>query len=129
MNLASFSFRKNIFLILALPVVACLWGAINVIVESNKSSNKLSDIQAQVKLSTVYSNLVHELQKERGMTAGFLGSNGVLFKTELREQRKRVNEQLAYKDNYLSKNSFDQATLKAINKKISDLFSKLSTLR
>ena len=33
------------------------------------------------------SNLVHETQVERGMSSGFLGSGGILYKEELKLQR------------------------------------------
>lgn len=36
------------------------------------------------------SNLVHETQIERGMSSGFLGSNGTLYRDELKSQRKKV---------------------------------------
>ncbi|MEM6260552.1 MAG: methyl-accepting chemotaxis protein [Planctomycetota bacterium] len=44
------------------------------------------------KLAGKISALVHETQKERGMTAGYLGSAGTNFSTELVEQRKLVDE-------------------------------------
>ena len=37
-------------------------------------------------LSASVLNLVHELQKERGLTAGFIGSNGAQFKQQLQQQ-------------------------------------------
>ena len=39
-------------------------------------------------------NVVHEVQKERGMTAGFIGSNGNKFSSELRQQRQVVDRAL-----------------------------------
>jgi methyl-accepting chemotaxis protein len=39
-------------------------------------------------------SLVHELQKERGMSAGYLGSKGIKFKQELVQQRGLVDEKL-----------------------------------
>jgi methyl-accepting chemotaxis protein len=39
-------------------------------------------------------SLVHELQKERGMSAGYLGSKGIKFKQELAVQRGLVDEKL-----------------------------------
>lgn len=38
--------------------------------------------------------VVHEVQKERGMTAGYIGSNGSKFTTELRLQRQAVDRAL-----------------------------------
>ncbi|WP_340677448.1 nitrate- and nitrite sensing domain-containing protein [Paraglaciecola sp.] len=38
------------------------------------------------------SQLVHQLQVERGLTAGFLGSGGLQFKAEVKTQRSVVNQ-------------------------------------
>lgn len=38
--------------------------------------------------------VVHEVQKERGMTAGFIGSGGNKFSSELRQQRQKVDRAL-----------------------------------
>ena len=40
-------------------------------------------------------NVVHEVQKERGLTAGYLGAKGQQFGSELRRQRQAVDESLA----------------------------------
>ena len=40
------------------------------------------------------SNLVHELQKERGMTSGFLASKGLKFSDALKVQREKSENQL-----------------------------------
>ncbi len=40
------------------------------------------------------SNLVHELQKERGMTSGFLASKGLKFGDALKVQREKSENQL-----------------------------------
>lgn len=41
------------------------------------------------------SRLVHELQRERGLTSGFLGSNGAQMGPELQQQRERTNAERA----------------------------------
>jgi methyl-accepting chemotaxis protein len=46
-------------------------------------------------------DVVHEVQKERGLTAGFIGSQGESFLSELRAQRRTVEQKL----NYLKKES------------------------
>ena len=43
--------------------------------------------QRLVNYIRVANDLVHELQKERGMSAGFIGSQGIKFKSELGRQR------------------------------------------
>jgi methyl-accepting chemotaxis protein len=46
-------------------------------------------------LAKLIANVIHETQKERGMTAGFLGSNGEKFKNELPKQRANADRQIA----------------------------------
>ena len=46
-----------------------------------------SDIDAVGHSVIAVSNLVHELQKERGLSAGFIGSKGAKFADELKQQR------------------------------------------
>ncbi len=57
--------------------------------ENLKSSS--SEAQAAIEISKSIANLLHETQKERGATAGFLGSNGTKFLQKLRKQRKQTN--------------------------------------
>ena len=52
----------------------------------------MSVIAPLTELSVVYSELVHELQKERGMTAGFLGSGGTQFASKLKNQRQDTDK-------------------------------------
>jgi methyl-accepting chemotaxis protein len=52
---------------------------------------ELKDIQKSSKLLSSISKLIHETQKERGMTAGFLGSKGLKFKDKLFQQRELTN--------------------------------------
>ncbi|MEO5327162.1 MAG: methyl-accepting chemotaxis protein [Magnetococcus sp. THC-1_WYH] len=54
--------------------------------------SKMSDMERLSGLAVRISTLVHETQKERGMTAGFLGSKGEKFKAELPQQRKNTDD-------------------------------------
>nr|WP_285903183.1 methyl-accepting chemotaxis protein [Alkalimarinus sediminis] len=77
------------------------------------------------------SALVHELQKERGATAGFVGSNGEKFGSVLKEQRKATDEKLSLLNQYLKDNSAlisSSQVLKLIQKTQSDL-QKMTSLR
>lgn len=53
-------------------------------------------------LSSKVSSLVHELQKERGTTAGFLGSKGKKFGPELRKQRQQTDEKAQILSDFLA---------------------------
>jgi len=61
-----------------------------------QDKQEMSKISILVDLSTDMSNLMHESQRERGMTAGFIGSKGRLFTDKLPEQRKRFDKSLQH---------------------------------
>lgn len=52
------------------------------------------DAEYNAFLSHSVLGVVHEVQKERGMTAGFIGSRGDKFSSELRQQRQKVDKAL-----------------------------------
>lgn len=54
-----------------------------------------SQNQMLVNYVRVSMDLVHELKKERGMSAGFLGSGGNNFRSELSNQRKLSDQRFA----------------------------------
>lgn len=59
----------------------------------NKSvMNEAKSMEKLVEFTATGSALVHELQKERGASAGYIGSNGNKFADTLREQRKQTDK-------------------------------------
>ncbi len=57
---------------------------------------------AIVEISIRLSNVLHELQKERGASAGFLGSGGTRFSSTLRRQRVLTDDKLSELKSYLA---------------------------
>lgn len=55
---------------------------------------KPKKMQELIEISNQSGILIHELQKERGMSAGFLGSNGLKYKDEIPSQRRLVNQKI-----------------------------------
>ncbi len=129
MNFSDLSFRKKIFLLLALPMLGFLWLSISSILHSVKTSEEMSTITSLTKLSIVYSELVHELQKERGATAGFIGSSGNKFSDKLRSQRRNTDGKLQKKTSYLSQNEFNLSNIKQLNANIAQMLQRLPNIR
>ena len=80
------------------PLLGLLFFSISKVISSYEINSKVATESAQVarlaELSVTSSNLVHELQKERGLTAGFLSSSGGKFADKLPEQRAQTDEKL-----------------------------------
>lgn len=80
-----------------------------------------------VSVSKVAFNLVHELQKERGLTAGFLGSQTQQARSALLAQRQQVDNANQALTQILQKVSLPQEldeTVNTIKKKLSQLAGK-----
>jgi methyl-accepting chemotaxis protein len=79
--------RYRLWIAALLPVFGLLAIAGLVIVERRATVRDMQQLQGVVALATDVSGLVHEMQKERGASAVFLGSKGTQLVRELPEQR------------------------------------------
>ncbi|MRJ02866.1 MAG: methyl-accepting chemotaxis protein [Epsilonproteobacteria bacterium] len=102
-----------------------------VLKESYNSYTQNRKLKDEILLSIRLSNVVHELQKERGRTAGYLGSGGEKFAREIGEQQKLTDKQVAKLLHFIETkhyNSIDGDIKKRIDH-IRKRLSLLSTLR
>ena len=86
--LKNLSIKAKLLLLVSFPTLLLLYFSVSLSLEKMAQYRELEAVNALVGISTHYGDLVHELQKERGMSAGFLGSKGAKFASELPEQRK-----------------------------------------
>ena len=84
--------NKKLLLMLIFPVLTLLYFSISGVVEKSRLANEIGSLQNLSTLTIKISKLVHEIQKERGITAGFLGSKGTEFAAELINQRTETDE-------------------------------------
>jgi methyl-accepting chemotaxis protein len=129
MTFSDISFKNKIFILLALPLIGFLWFSILTIKQSYIVNNQMKNLTELTQLSISYSELVHELQKERGTTAGFLGSKGKTFATKLNKQRFVTDDKLNLRDVFLKLNDFKQVSIVKLNQEISAELEKLNLIR
>tara|TARA_R110002050_G_scaffold299730_1_gene466133 strand:- start:5696 stop:7675 length:1980 start_codon:yes stop_codon:yes gene_type:complete len=129
MNISNLSFRKKIYTLLTLPMLGFLWLSISAIIENITIKDEMSVIAPLTELSVVYSELVHELQKERGMTAGYLGSNGTKFGDKLQVQRKTTDQKRTKKTNFWAKSGFTDSRVIELNSVIEQALQKIISIR
>lgn len=91
MKLSDVSIKTKLLLLVSLPVLALLFFAGMKVVELQNKAGSQENLRDLMQVSVAASNLVHELQKERGFSSGFLGSKGEKFAAELPAQRKKVD--------------------------------------
>lgn len=88
------SMRSKLMLMLVLPLLLAIYFLSQAMLDSWRLSQSMARIQLLADVAVDASDLVHELQKERGLTAGFLGSKGERLQSELSQQRSVTNAKL-----------------------------------
>ncbi|PLX66765.1 MAG: hypothetical protein C0603_11225 [Denitrovibrio sp.] len=95
------SIRLKVYLSLLITVLAILFYSFSEITTKVQLSGNMSVVSTIVETSSNISKMVHEMQKERGMTAGFIGSKGAQFASEIKGQRRATDEKISVLQNYL----------------------------
>ena len=70
----------KLLLVLTIPIIGMLIFATMNLRDNLRTLDNMRTTQALVTVSTSAGNLIHELQKERGLSVGFLASKGEKFK-------------------------------------------------
>ena len=125
--ISKLSIKQKLIAIMLIPLIIVILLAAKLAYDSYRSLENLKSLDKVVILSTKIGALVHEAQKERGMTAGFIGSKGVKFKDDLPKQREEVNKQITFLNEFLSdfdKSKYNDDFIKNLNsglEKLKDL--------
>jgi len=89
------SIKQKLILLLAIPILVILLFTGYVVNNTYNKEQQISKLETIMKLNIEYlAVLVHELQKERGLSSAYLASNGKKFKNVLKNQRKLTNKAL-----------------------------------
>ncbi|MDH5233066.1 MAG: methyl-accepting chemotaxis protein [Gammaproteobacteria bacterium] len=130
-KLQNLNLSKKIVLLLSLPLLAFFVASSMLITVSYKLASELEHVHALTVLGVDASNLVHELQKERGATAGYIGSKGKEFTTALPNQRRASKEKLdIYRKSLanIDQSIFSHEFAEHLNK-ADEYFTKLDAIR
>ncbi|TDM54151.1 methyl-accepting chemotaxis protein [Aliivibrio fischeri] len=123
------SFKQKILLIITLPIIGMLFFSLDTLYKTVSLRSELQDITSMTDISIEGSLIVHELQKERGSTAGFVSSKGVNFKSEMLEQRKETDSVLnTYLQSLKEKAQSIQKTNIAVYNDMQTIFTQLNQL-
>ena len=87
--------KNKLLLLVSFPLIALLYFSAHAVINSYTTGENVKNAISLTKLATKISAFVHETQKERGMTAGFIGSSGKKFAIKLPEQRELTNKAYA----------------------------------
>ncbi|VAW46810.1 Methyl-accepting chemotaxis protein I (serine chemoreceptor protein) [hydrothermal vent metagenome] len=85
-KLENISIRNKLILLMLFPLIALFYFSSSAIHDRYKAKHQYHEIHTLVEIGILVGNYVHESQKERGMTAGYLGTSGQKFAQELPKQ-------------------------------------------
>ena len=85
----------KLFILVLLPISGLVFFGVRSSLEKWRTYHDYVVLEQNSAVLQQIGSTVHELQKERGRSAGFLGSKGVAFSTELRDQRSTSDLALA----------------------------------
>lgn len=109
LKLDDLTLRTRLIAIIIIPIIGLLWYGIRGSLELRGVSAAMGEMEQMSGLSTKISALVHETQKERGMTAGYIGSKGQSFGSDLPKQRNDTDAKAADLKRYIQ--NFNTALL------------------
>lgn len=117
--------------LMLIPLVTLIIFSLVLISERYKIVQESLLLKHGVTLATKISLVIHELQKERGTSAGFLGSKGKDFGEALQKQRKLSDEKIKELHDFLQSfdlHSYPQNTQNSLKTSLSQI-SKINEIR
>jgi methyl-accepting chemotaxis protein len=94
-------FKNKLVVMLIIPLMGLTFYAVDGIAAKYRVAREMDTLKELSALAVKISALVHETQKERGMTAGYIGSKGAKFASELPGQRTDTDKKAADMDAFL----------------------------
>ncbi|MEA3553261.1 MAG: nitrate- and nitrite sensing domain-containing protein [Campylobacterota bacterium] len=129
--LDNLTLKSKMLLLLSFPVIGLIFFSAMQGVQSYQRYSQMDKIETLSTLATKISSFVHETQKERGMTAGFIGSGGKKFADTLPKQRELSNKAFNNMNNLIVSINFNDFPKEFNNNilKATDMFKNINNIR
>jgi methyl-accepting chemotaxis protein len=125
-KMKTLSIKTKLLLLSLVPLIALIYFTTQQTIQNIHFKNELEHTQKLVDLSKKISLLIHETQKERGMSAGYIGSHGVRFRDMLPKQRGATNKRRKEFETLI--NNFDFTDYPLLQKHLNTIKHTLSLL-
>lgn len=130
LHLQTIKFNYKLVAIASIPLLGLVFVSINSMMKEFTLYQTAAQVQEVAAFSVTVSALLHEYQKERGLSSGFLGSEGKKFKDELQVQRKHTDAKISALEQVLSTTDFaNEATLNQALNAARTSIKQLPTIR
>jgi class 3 adenylate cyclase/HAMP domain-containing protein len=118
---------NKLILTVIIPIFGLVYFTIASTFEKRNIVHNMNLLEALSELAVKSTALIHELQNERGMSAGFIGSQGSTFSNRIKQQRAKTDNAIK-KFNDFVKNFNFTAYHKEIKYNLDTIFLKLNTI-
>ena len=125
------SLKWSMIIIVLFSTTVITYYNVGDLISSIKQEKTIKELKKLVDLSEALSLLIHETQKERGMSAGYLGSKGKKFKDMLPNQRVLTDDRIKHFEtvlNNVDENNYPQK-LKILLDELNKYLNELPTIR
>ncbi|MDY0116729.1 MAG: methyl-accepting chemotaxis protein [Sulfurimonadaceae bacterium] len=120
--------KQKLYIVIGVIILAILINITSTTIEAVNKKSQLEQVGVLNDLSKQLSLLIHETQKERGSSAGFLGSKGTQFVDTLSDQHKLTTAQYEEYLQFLRTVDFSQFS-KVLNDEINIVNTQLEKLQ
>lgn len=117
----------KLLVLTAITLLPIIYFSFDATARRMQAAAEMEQLHAMAELSTSVGDLVHELQKERGMTAGYLGSKGSRFGNELTEQRRISDGRYSAMQNVVV-DTYTQVEISALRSAVEAALAQLNRL-
>ncbi len=107
-QLKNISIRNKLAIMLVFPLLALFYFSFNTVIERYHAQQEYHNIHSLIEVSVLVGNYVHESQKERGMTAGYLATSGQKFAQALSKEHAVFNKEITHFLNGIQKIDLDK---------------------
>jgi methyl-accepting chemotaxis protein len=87
--------RTKLFVLVLVPLLGLVYLAVSRASERSAQAHAASSLGSIARVGVAIGNLLHDTQRERGMSSGFLSSHGEKFAAQLDDQRAKTDKRLA----------------------------------
>ena len=119
--------RTKLIVLLILPLAALTVLSVGNAITAYHKYRVMTSVTENVALSSAGGDLIHELQKERGLSAGFASSKGTAFAQEMRQQRDATKAKRAVLEARMAAAGSEQAAA-SVKKSFAPLLARLDAL-
>ncbi len=125
-QLKDVSIRNKLILLVTFPLLALLYFSGTSIFDRYKAKHEYHNIHTLTEIGILIGNYVHESQKERGMTAGYIATAGQKFSQRLPQQSLILDQEVKIFLDRIKQTNLTQHKSESLTKQLNDVIQRLS---